>query len=70
LSASLSIGSAERKIFLLDFPQINSAVNYFLFFFESIRIKPEIPQIPKKSGPDNLHVERKKFAPREDESFL
>ena len=38
--------------------------------FESLRTKPVIPLIPEKTGPDNLHVERKKFAPREDESFL
>jgi hypothetical protein len=38
--------------------------------FESLRTKIEISLIPKKSGPENLHVERKKFAPGEDESFL
>ena len=37
---------------------------------ESLRTKPEILPIPKISGPDNPHVERKKFAPGEDESFL
>jgi hypothetical protein len=38
--------------------------------FESLRTKPAILLIPKISGPDNLHVERKKSAPGEDESFL